>query len=101
MTRQLLTSYIDQVGITDASIMFHRHPITQERWRDGIVDIPQDVAKWLAAWADRAWRGSYTPEQLARIEAIANSKGVELDERTAAELWEKAARFESSTCPVR
>jgi hypothetical protein len=36
-----------------------------------------------------------------RIEAMANSKSVELDERTAAELWEIAARFESSTCPVR
>jgi hypothetical protein len=34
------------------------------------------------------WRLRYPPEEQARIEAMANSKGVELDEQTAAELWQ-------------
>jgi hypothetical protein len=89
MTRQILSRFIEQVGITDASILLHRGPHRLERWRDGIDDIPANVAAWLAEW-DANWRSRYTPAQLARIESMANCKGVELDAQTAAELWEIA-----------
>ena len=35
-----------------------------------------------------AWRKGWDFEQAEQIEAMANSKGVELTEETAAELWE-------------
>jgi hypothetical protein len=91
MTRPILERFIAQFGIVDASILLHRHPLTLEGWRNGQADIPAKDAKWLAGWID-AWRSAYTPEQIEKIEALANSKGVELDELTAAELWEIAAR---------
>jgi hypothetical protein len=49
-TRSLLSRFIDQAGITDASIMLHRHPIKLVRWRNGQEDIPEAVAKRLAGW---------------------------------------------------
>jgi hypothetical protein len=50
MTRHILAQFIAQAGIVDASIMLHRYPITLERWRDGVDDIPPKVADWLAGW---------------------------------------------------
>lgn len=38
------------------------------------------------------WRLRYSPAQIACIEAMASSKGVELDEQTAAELWDLTIR---------
>jgi hypothetical protein len=96
MTRAILSHFIDLVGITDASIMLHRYPHTLERWRDGQDDIPRHVADWLADW-DAGWRTGYSPAEQARIEAMANSKGSELDEQTAAELWEFLGRFDPIT----
>ena len=37
-------------GITDAAFTLGRHPIRLTRWRDGIDDIPPDVAERLQEW---------------------------------------------------
>lgn len=89
MTRARLERYIAAHGITTASVKLDRHPISLERMAGGIDAIPASLANYLA---DHAWRAGYTPEQIERIEAMANSKGVELDERTAQELWEIVGR---------
>ena len=88
MTRPLLIRFIATHGISHAAIKLGTYPISLERMTAGIDPIPQDVAAQLA----NAWRAAYTPEQIERIEGMANSKAVELDEGTARELWEIAGR---------
>lgn len=49
----------------------------------------------FTAWQEKQegyWRTLYTPQQLDRLQAMANSKGIELDEQTAAELMEIVER---------
>lgn len=47
MTRTLLTNFIATHGITDASIRLGRHPIALTRFRDGVDEIPEEIADYL------------------------------------------------------
>jgi hypothetical protein len=89
MTRAHLERYIAAHGITTASVKLDRHPISLERMAGGINAVPASLPDLLVD-PRFVWRAAYTPEQIERIESMANSKGVELDERTAEELWEIA-----------
>lgn len=50
MTRPLLSRFIAQVGIVDASILLRRHVIALERMVSGVDEIPQSLAEYLKRW---------------------------------------------------
>jgi len=69
---------------------------TSRAARKQVSDVTEDEVRSSLVSFDGLWNELFSAEQ-ARIEAMANSKGRELDEQTAAELWEFLGRFDPIT----